>query len=107
MKTSEAVPLGAAEKTGERQLGIMLRELATRQRRVDALGEAAHKLDTVRSLMRTRGSTAKPRHVSKLQDAVSSQGARLTSRGLVVSEEDEPRGERTTKMYKWSNERRK
>ncbi|WFD36003.1 hypothetical protein MCUN1_002874 [Malassezia cuniculi] len=108
-RKNAAEQLTAEEKTGERQLGILLRELATRQKRVDALGEAARKLDTVRSLMSTRGSHAAPRHVAKLQDAVVSQGARITSRGLVVAkdDDDDSRGERTTKMYKWSNVRKK
>lgn len=107
-KNTEAEPLGSAEKTGERQLGLMLNELAQRQHRIDALSEAARKLDTVRSLMSTKGSHASPRHVSKLQDAVSSQSARLTPRGLVADDDDdEPRGEQSVKVYKWSNERKK
>ncbi|KOS13533.1 u3 small nucleolar rna-associated protein 11 [Malassezia pachydermatis] len=71
-----------AEKIGERQLSIKIRELATRQRRIDALTEASQKLDVVRSLMRTRGSHAVPKkQVQELKDAVGKRGAKVTSRG--------------------------
>ena len=51
---------------------------------MDALGEAAEKLDTVRALMSTRGSHAVPKKkVQELKSAVAKDGARLTSHGLV------------------------
>lgn len=83
--------------------------MATRQRRIDALTEASQKLDVVRSLMRTRGSHAVPKkQVQELKDAVGKRGAKVTSRGLVVEEEDDDtRVMKTTKQYKWSNERKK
>lgn len=110
MPTPEAPT--SVEKTGERQLGILLRELTTRQRRMDALHEASQKLDTVRSLMSTRGSHAVPKkQVRELKEAVSKHGARITAHGLVVDphrdDADEPRAVQTKKQYKWSNERKK
>lgn len=95
----------------QRQLSILLRELHTRQRRLDALEEAAQKLDVVRSLMSTKGSHAAPKQMRVLKDAVAQDGARLTAGGLVVDREDDEEAEtrptRTKKQYKWSNERKK
>ena len=107
-----AEPPTAVEKTGERQLGILIRDLATRQRRLDALTEASQKLDTVRSLMTTRGSHAVPKKVAReLKEAVSKDGARITPHGLVVEpsrdDDEDPNATRTKKQYKWSNERKK
>ena len=55
----------------QRQLSILLRELHTRQRRLDALEEAARKLEVVRSLMATKGSHAAPKQMRELKDAVA------------------------------------
>ncbi|WFD31314.1 hypothetical protein MSPP1_002348 [Malassezia sp. CBS 17886] len=99
-----------AERTGERQLAVKIRELATRQRRMDALDAAADKLDVVRNLMRTRGAHAVPKkHTQKLKSAVARDGARVTAHGLVVtgSDDEDAAAEQTKKQYKWSNERRK
>lgn len=77
---------------------------------MDALREASQKLDVVRSLMRTRGSHAAPKkQTTMLKDAVAKDGARLTARGLVVTEQDDDdvRATKTTKQYKWSNERKR
>ncbi|PKI84027.1 hypothetical protein MVES_002053 [Malassezia vespertilionis] len=76
-----AVPTTAEEKTGERQLGLKLRELATRQRRLDALNEASSKLDTVRALMNTRSSHAvRTKQINTLKDAVAKDGTKRTVR---------------------------
>ncbi|WFC98477.1 hypothetical protein MYAM1_001205 [Malassezia yamatoensis] len=105
-------PVSSLEKTGERQLGFLIRELITRQHRIDALKEASQKLDTVRSLMSTKGSHAVPKKVvSELKEAVSKKAARITSKGLVIDadrdDEDEANVVQTKKQYKWSNERKK
>lgn len=100
----------ALEKTGERQLGVLLRELATRQRRLDALTGASNKLATVRALMNTRGGHATPtKQVRTLKDAVAHDSARITRNGLVVDtdKDDERSATQTKKQYKWSNERKK
>ncbi|WFD42563.1 hypothetical protein MPSI1_001209 [Malassezia psittaci] len=104
--------VSSLEKTGERQLGFLIRELITRQHRIDALTEASQKLDTVRSLMSTKGSHAVPKKVvSELKEAVSKKGARITAKGLVIDadrdDEDEANVVQTRKQYKWSNERKK
>lgn len=95
----------------QRQLSILLCELHARQWRLDALEEAARKLEVVRSLMATKGSHAAPKQMRELKNAVAQDGARLTAGGLVVDrdeeEEAEPRPTRTKKQYKWSNERKK
>ncbi|SHO79408.1 Similar to S.cerevisiae protein UTP11 (Subunit of U3-containing Small Subunit (SSU) processome complex) [Malassezia sympodialis ATCC 42132] len=102
--------LTPADKVGERQLGVKIRELASRQHRLDALAEAANKLDVVRTLMRTRGSHAVPKRVvQQMKDDVAKKGAQITSKGLVVTtdaDEDDVTT-RTKKQYKWSNERKK
>jgi len=94
----------------QRQLGVKIRELASRQHRLDALAEAANKLDVVRTLMRTRGSHAVPKRVvQQMKDDVAKKGAQITSKGLVVTtdaDEDDVTT-RTKKQYKWSNERKK
>ena len=101
---------------GEIQLGIKIRELASRQHRLNALSEAAQKLDTVRALMRTRGSHAvSKKKLDEMKDAVSKKGARVTANGLALDEnddddddDDDDMHERPKlKYYKWSNERKK
>ena len=79
---------------------------------MDALGEAAEKLDTVRALMSTRGSHAVPKKkVQELKSAVAKDGARLTSHGLVLPDTDDDDDMRAAtkvkKQYKWANERKK
>ncbi|WFD20682.1 hypothetical protein MCAP1_002933 [Malassezia caprae] len=109
-KASAPSELTPAEKVGERQLGVKIRELASRQHRLDALTEAANKLDVVRTLMRTRGSHAVPKKVVRqMKDDVAKKGAQITPKGLVVPTEadDDDGAVRTKKQYKWSNERKK
>lgn len=93
-------------------MSIKIRELASRQRRLDALNEAAQKLDVVRTLMRTRGSHAVPKkQVADIKNAVGQTSARITSHGLAVSNADDDEDDETNrskiKYYKWSNERKK
>ena len=99
-----------ARKTGERQLGVMLRDMRQRQQRIDAIEEAAQKLDVVRSLMGTKGAHAVPKMARDLKDAVSTDGAKVTASGLVVdrgTDDDVLAPSAGQKRYKWSNERRK
>ncbi|WFD24357.1 hypothetical protein MEQU1_003056 [Malassezia equina] len=109
-KKATETDVTSADKVGERQLGLKIRELATRQHRMDALTEASNKLDVVRMLMRTRGSHAVPKKVvQQMKEDVAKKGAQITSKGLVVStdaDEDDVTT-RTKKQYKWSNERKK
>lgn len=110
---SEQHPLTQADKMGETQLGKKIRELSLRQHRMDALGEAAQKLDTVRALMRTRGShPVSKKKLDEMKDAVSKKGARVTANGLALDEnddddDDEMHERSKVKYYKWSNERKK
>ena len=113
---SEKSSLTQSDKMGEIQLGIKIRELASRQHRLNALSEAAQKLDTVRALMRTRGSHAvSKKKLDEMKDAVSKKGARVTANGLALDEnddddddDDDDMHERPKlKYYKWSNERKK
>ncbi|WFD28332.1 hypothetical protein MNAN1_003341 [Malassezia nana] len=116
-KSKAPTELTPADKVGEvrtiyspqRQLGLKIRELAFRQHRLDALTEAANKLDVVRTLMRTRGSHAVPKKVvQQMKDDVAKKGARITSSGLVVTMDTDEEGILSSKkQYKWSNERKK
>ena len=98
----------------QRQLRIKIRELDARQRRLDALSEAAQKLDVVRTLMRTRGAHAVPKkqQMQDIKDAIGKRGAQLTAKGLAVEddrddEDTDMHARSKTKFYKWSNERKK
>lgn len=89
---------------------MKIRELASRQHRLDALTEAANKLDVVRTLMRTRGSHAVPKKVVRqMKDDVAKKGVQITPKGLVVpmDADDDDVPTQTKKQYKWSNERKK
>lgn len=101
----------------EKALGKLVSELISRQERLDALKEAQRKLETVRHLMTTKGTSARKLKSKEesLRDAVA-KGARVTSNGLALpgpddggddSDEGEINAYKQKSVWKWGKERKK
>lgn len=105
----------------KKQMSGLVKELGSRQQRLDALNEARSKLEVVRNLMTTKGTSARKIQSKEqaLRDVVS-RGARVTSNGLALpgpdeeeSEDEGPLGstgggvKAKKTIWKWGRERKK
>ncbi|SPO20420.1 related to UTP11 - subunit of U3-containing small subunit processome complex [Ustilago trichophora] len=99
-------------KKGNKHLGYLTTELASRYARLDALQLAAEKLNLVRALMTHKGGRSQVVKAKKnaLEDAVM-QG-KVTSNGLALpgneeSDDEDEQGKPKKKVYKFSKQRKR
>ncbi|SPO21340.1 related to UTP11 - subunit of U3-containing small subunit processome complex [Ustilago trichophora] len=99
-------------KKGNKHLGYLTTELASRYARLDALQLAAEKLNLVRALMTHKGGRSQVVKAKKnaLEDAVM-QG-KVTSNGLAMpgneeSDDEDEQGKPKKKVYKFSKQRKR
>lgn len=100
----------------EKALSKLMTELMSRQERLDSLKEAQQKLETVRHLMTTKGTSVRKLKSKEdsLREAVA-KGARVTANGLALpgpdeedeSEEEEVPIQKQKSLWKWGRERKK
>ncbi|MCO5596162.1 hypothetical protein L7F22_050222 [Adiantum nelumboides] len=100
----------------EKTLSKLVNELMSRQERLDSLKEAQQKLETVRHLMTTKGTSVRKLKSKEdsLRDAVA-KGARVTANGLALpgpdedddSDEEEIPKQKQKSLWKWGRERKK
>lgn len=101
----------------EKVLNKLVTELMSRQERLDTLKEAQQKLETVRHLMTTKGTSVRKLKSKEdsLRDAVA-KGARVTANGLALpgpdeeddsDEEEEVPTQKQKSLWKWGRERKK
>lgn len=100
-------------------IGKLVTELGSRQERLNALQDAQSKLETVRQLMTTRGTSAKKvqSNDKKLREAMI-KGGKITANGLAIpgadhaeedSDEDGSGKSKASKrsIWKWGRERKR
>ena len=104
---------GVSDRSAEKRLGFLVSQLDARQKRLDTLRDARSKLEVVRALMTTKGTSA--RKVAAKADALTTAVVRgkVTANGLSVAANDddednsleENKKKRTT--WKWGRERKR
>lgn len=106
---------GVSDRAAEKRLGFLVSQLDARQKRLDTLRDARSKLEVVRALMTTKGTSA--RKVTAKADALTTAVVRgkVTANGLSVAANeddedednslDENKKKRTT--WKWGRERKR
>ncbi|GAC99486.1 nucleolar protein [Pseudozyma hubeiensis SY62] len=110
--TSSPSSSSSSLKKGNKHLGYLTTELASRYSRLDQLQLAAEKLNLVRALMTHKGGSSrvvKAKKKESLTDAVMK--GKMTSNGLALQDTDDEdeEGEKVKpkKLYKFSKERKR
>ncbi len=115
LTTSPSSTPSSALKKGNKHLGYLTTELASRYQRLDQLQLAAEKLNLVRALMTHKGGRSQVVQAKAKKDSLAEavMKGKMTSNGLALpgneseDDEEEATGGAKKRLYKFSKERKR